>query len=67
MADIKAGAGIITWEITTFTWEDVTMAIIKNGTLAAETLCTTNGKTGIVASIGTWEMIICSWAAATLG
>jgi len=56
MADIEAGAGIITWGTTTFSLEGVTMATIKNGTSAVETLCTTNGEKGINALIGTCQI-----------
>jgi hypothetical protein len=61
MADMDPGAGIIIPATTTFTFTDVTMATIKNGTLGAETSCRTNGEKSIIyALIGTWEIIICT-------
>jgi hypothetical protein len=44
MADMDPGAGTIIPATTTFTFTDVTMATIKNGTLGAETSSTTNGE-----------------------
>jgi hypothetical protein len=62
MADMDPGAGTMDRIIipATFTFTDVTMATIKNGTLGAETSSTTNGKRRINALIGTWEIIICT-------